>query len=221
MLFPSTSAARTASRFSRGSTFARHLLGLVRGQLVKVFDGREDPDIAAATASRTENRQEAIEIARRKGDLTQVPDEALDAAINVVSEREADVQTLANLAREHRMIFGSIEGVGGGLAGANLVRAPGMVVEGLSRYPGRAKAGYQGSMAAGDKASAARNAAADDYAAAAKEANDALLKKRAQAAASPPAPPTPVEPIAPPAIDPTAAAGNSPAARARRYMNTF
>lgn len=120
-----------------------------------------------------------------------------------------------------RMIFGSIEGVGGGLAGANLVRAPGMVVEGLSRYPGRAKAGYQGSMAAGDKASAARNAAADDYAAAAKEANDALLKKRAQAAASPPAPPTPVEPIAPPAIDPTAAAGNSPAARARRYMNTF
>jgi len=90
---------------AKSGTFARHLLGLVRGQLVKVFDGREDPDIAAATASRTENRQEAIEIARRKGDLTQVPDEALDAAINVVSEREADVQTLANLAREHRILL--------------------------------------------------------------------------------------------------------------------
>lgn len=145
---------------------------------------------------------------------------------NPVRETASDELYNPTKAAE-RMVFGSIEGIGGGLAGANIVRVPGTIIDRASRYPGRAVAGVRHGMADADLAAIRRSGtsraaqeAQADYAAAAEEANKAMEAARKSRGAKRPEPPQP--PVQEPTIDPAAAAAtNSPAARARRFLNTF
>lgn len=47
-----------------------------------------------------------------------------------------------------RMGFGGVEGLGGALLGSGMVRAPGMIAEGIAAMPGRIVNAYRGAMAA-------------------------------------------------------------------------
>lgn len=55
-----------------------------------------------------------------------------------------------------RMFFGAVEGAAGGIAGSELARLPGRMIEGAARVPGRAATAYHESMLNADRARAAR-----------------------------------------------------------------
>jgi len=136
-----------------------------------------------------------------------------------------------------RSIIGAVEGFAGGLAGPGAyvvgqkmgnaaVRGIGNAVEGAATLPGRAAQGYNKGMTGAQNEKLLRDfseirnkiAEAKGFKMDA-EAEAALAAARARAASAPPEPVMP--PQAPPA-QPTAPVGaDTPAGRARRYLNSY